>query len=85
MFGGRMEEEVVVITSKGQMTIPKRLRQKFGLREGSKVLAVETDVGVLIKPLPSLKDSMGIDSQVLLNTDIHKEIRQLRSKATVID
>lgn len=45
------------VTSKGQATIPKDLREKFGV--GKKVAVVETKEGILLKPLPSPKDDFG--------------------------
>ena len=49
--------KVVSITKKGQATIPKDLREKFGV--GNKVLVVETDEGILLKPLPQPEDDFG--------------------------
>jgi antitoxin PrlF len=49
--------KVVSITKKGQATIPKDLREKFGV--GNKVLVVETDEGILLKPLPKPEDEFG--------------------------
>ncbi len=43
-------EEVVTVTKKGQATIPKSMRVKH--RIGSKVLAVDTQQGVMLMPLP---------------------------------
>ena len=48
---------VVSITKKGQATIPKDLREKFGV--GNKVLVVETSEGILLKPLPRPEDDFG--------------------------
>ena len=48
---------VVSVTSKGQATIPKDLREKFGV--GKKIIVVETKEGILLKPLPSPKDDFG--------------------------
>jgi len=48
---------VVSVTKKGQATIPKDLREKFGV--GDKVLVVETDEGILFKPLPRPEDEFG--------------------------
>jgi AbrB family looped-hinge helix DNA binding protein len=53
----RIMLKVVSITRKGQATIPKELRDKFGLRD--KVLALETSEGVLIKPLPAPESDFG--------------------------
>lgn len=49
--------EVVSVTSKGQATIPKRLRQKYGIKK--KVLMEEDDRGILLRPIPSPSDDLG--------------------------
>ncbi len=43
--------ESSILTSKGQLLIPKRLRMKYGIKSGGKVIFEETDKGVLIKPM----------------------------------
>ena len=48
---------VVSVTKKGQATIPKDLRKKFGV--GDRVLVVETEEGILFKPLPRPEDEFG--------------------------
>ncbi len=48
---------VVSVTKKGQATIPKDLREKFGV--GDKVLVIETEEGILFKPLPRPEDDFG--------------------------
>jgi AbrB family looped-hinge helix DNA binding protein len=40
----------VKLTSKGQVTIPQALREKFGLLPETEVVFEEADGGVLIKP-----------------------------------
>ncbi len=37
------------MTSKGQVTIPKDLRDRFGLKEGEEVLMVPENEGILLK------------------------------------
>jgi len=37
------------MTSKGQVTIPKDLRDRFGLKEGEEVLMVPANGGILLK------------------------------------
>ena len=44
-----MTETVVTVTSKGQATIPKKLRQKHGIER--KAVVVDTKEGVLLKPI----------------------------------
>ena len=43
--------EIAVLTTKGQLLIPKRLRTKYGIKSGGKVIFEETDKGVLITPI----------------------------------
>ncbi len=45
------------VTRKGQATIPKRLREKFGIKD--RAIVVETNEGVLLKPLPKPEDDLG--------------------------
>ena len=53
-----MVEEIVSITKKGQATIPKKLREKYHLK--NKALVVEEEgKGILFKPLPSPHDEIG--------------------------
>lgn len=51
---------IITVTKKGQATIPKKLREKHKI--GKKALAVDTEEGVLFKPVldPSMeKGSLG--------------------------
>ena len=43
--------ETSVLTSKGQLLIPKRLRNKYGIKSGIKVAFEETSHGLIIKPM----------------------------------
>ncbi len=52
-----MTTAVTSVTKKGQATIPKKLREKFGIKD--KVIVVETDEGILLKPLPKPEEELG--------------------------
>ena len=43
--------ETSVLTTKGQLLIPKRIRNKYGIKSGVKIVFEETDKGVLITPM----------------------------------
>lgn len=43
--------ETSVLTSKGQLLIPRRLRKKYGIEAGIKVIFEETEGGVVIRPV----------------------------------
>lgn len=40
-----------VLTSKGQLLIPVKLRKKYGMESGMKMLFEETEGGVVIRPV----------------------------------
>ncbi|ERH00010.1 MAG: looped-hinge helix DNA binding domain, AbrB family [Haloquadratum sp. J07HQX50] len=52
------DPEVTTVTSKGQITIPSRLREEFGLEKGTKLMVVPTDYGLVLKKLelPSVEE-----------------------------
>ncbi|WP_336022307.1 AbrB/MazE/SpoVT family DNA-binding domain-containing protein [Halobellus salinisoli] len=37
------------VTEKGQATIPKELREKYGLKPGDQVVWMDTDEGIVVK------------------------------------
>ena len=55
--------EVVSVTKKGQATIPKRLRIKYGIK--TKLVVEETECGIVLKPLPSPEHDLGSLKDVL--------------------
>lgn len=52
------DPEVATVTAKGQITIPTRLRDQFDLEEGSKLMVVPTEHGLVLKKLdlPSVEE-----------------------------
>ncbi len=74
-----METEVVV-TKKGQMTIPARLRKKFKIEEGTRLEVVETEEGILFKPKKSSWDLIGSGAQFASVEEVKKELDKLREE-----
>jgi antitoxin PrlF len=52
------DPEVTTVSSKGQVTIPSRLRDELGLEQGTKLMVVPTDYGLVLKKieLPSVEE-----------------------------
>jgi len=48
---------IVRITCKGQVKIPKELREKYGFK--NRAIVVATPEGILFKPLPSPEEEFG--------------------------
>ena len=84
--------EISVLTSKGQLLIPKRLRTKYGIKSGGKVIFEETDKGVLITPVNEqyFKSFAGIlkagnlkeDMKKMKEEEKHLEDRKLHLRKT---
>jgi len=51
--------QVATVTSKSMVSIPVRIREKYGIREGSKVEFVESEEGLLLVPVRSLTELRG--------------------------
>lgn len=71
--------ETSVLTTKGQLLIPKRIRNKYGIKSGVKVIFEETDDGVIIKPINEqyFKSFRGI----LKSTGrLHEEMKQMKDE-----
>lgn len=71
--------EVVNVSPKGQILIPKTLREKHGVTPGSKVQILETQNGLFIKPAP--KDPIDaacgfLEGDFSLTQDLIKEHRK---------
>jgi AbrB family looped-hinge helix DNA binding protein len=43
---------IAQISSKGQLLIPKKIRNKYGVKPGGRVHLLEQTEGILIKPAP---------------------------------
>lgn len=54
-----MTTKEIVVTRRGQVTIPLKLRRKFGIEANSKVEIVEEDGKIVIKKIPRFFDLMG--------------------------
>ncbi|WP_255193815.1 AbrB/MazE/SpoVT family DNA-binding domain-containing protein [Natronobeatus ordinarius] len=60
MVSSTTEPEIVRVSQKGQATIPKPLREKFGIDTPGEVFVYEEDERIVIEPVPSLEELGGI-------------------------
>jgi antitoxin PrlF len=68
--------EVVSVTKKGQATIPKKLRKKYGIKD--KVLIEENENGIILKPLPSPNDDFGSLKTVFKGRTAQELLKEVR-------
>ncbi len=74
-----METEVVV-TRKGQITMPAKLRAKFKIEEGTRLEVVETDEDILFKPRKSTIDLAGSGAKHATPQEMKKLLGKLREE-----
>lgn len=72
------EEAIVTVTKKGQATIPKKLRERHKI--GKKVLVIDTEQGVLLRPVPSPLDEKGSIKKFFKGTTSGQLIKEARSE-----
>jgi AbrB family looped-hinge helix DNA binding protein len=70
----------VVVTKKGQTTIPARLRKKFKIEEGTHLEVIETEDGILFKPKKSFWDLIGSGAPYATVEEIKKELDKMRAE-----
>ena len=70
----------VVVTRKGQTTIPAKLRKKFKIEQGTRLEVIETKEGILFKPKLSMWDLAGSGSRFATVEEIKKRLDELRAE-----
>ena len=64
----------VLVTRKGQVTVPVELRRKYGIEEGMKMIVEDCGSGIILKVVPRLEDLVGIDAGKI---DVEKSLEKL--------
>ena len=75
-----MTTEELVVTRKGQVTIPIKLRRKYGIEESSKVEIIEEDGKIVIKKLPSFLDLVGSSAGKATVEEVKKMLDEMRAE-----
>lgn len=60
MASNTQSPEIVRVSQKGQATIPKSLREKFGIDTPGEVFIYEEGERIVVEPVPSFEDLGGI-------------------------
>lgn len=89
MSSSTTDPEIVRISRKGQATIPKPLREKFGIETPGEVFVYEEDGRIVVEPVPSLDELHGIHAgdhepgEVLSKTREMDETARRREEAEI--
>ena len=74
--------ETVTVTSKGQVTIPSKLRRDLRIEEGEKLLVIREDDTIRIIPIPKLSRLAGVDEALFKGKKPSAEIEATRKEWT---
>lgn len=74
------EAETVTISSKGQVTLPSKLRKKLKLAKGEKLLVVSEDNVIKLVPVPKLSKLAGVDEGLFANRKPSEELVNMRKE-----
>ncbi len=75
-----LSEQTVLVTRKGQVTIPVSKRKKYGIREGMQVLMSDSSEGIMIKPITPIEDLAGVDANKISLEQMRKKLDNLRTQ-----
>jgi AbrB family looped-hinge helix DNA binding protein len=56
-----MTKETATVTSKSMVTIPARIRRKYGIKDGDKIEFVDSNGSILLIPIKGLEELRGVD------------------------
>ncbi len=70
---GKKKEYIHTVTKLGTVTIPVPIRRKYGITKGSKLKIVDTDDGIKLIPMITIKNMFGVDKE---KGDVIKELLQ---------
>jgi looped-hinge helix DNA binding domain, AbrB family len=74
--------ETVTVTSKGQVTIPSRLRRELKIVNGEKLLIVREGNVIKMIPVPKLSNLAGVDKDLFKGRKPSEEIETMRKEWT---
>ncbi len=70
----------VVVTRKGQTTIPAKFRVKYRIEEGTRLEVVDTEEGILFKPKKSTIDLAGSGAKYATSKEMKELLGKLREE-----
>ena len=70
--------EIIRVSKKGQATIPKELRERFGIETPGKVLIHEEEGKIVVEPLPSVEDMQGVHAGRYEKGEVLEHLREMK-------
>ena len=80
MSSNTKEPTVVRVSQKGQATIPKGLREKFGIEAPGEVFVYEEEGRIVVEPVPSPDELHGIHADGHERGEATERVRELKAE-----
>ncbi|PSP49743.1 AbrB/MazE/SpoVT family DNA-binding domain-containing protein [Halobacteriales archaeon QH_7_69_31] len=80
MASSTSEPEIVRVSQKGQATIPKPLREKFGIETPGEVFIYEEGDRIIVEPVPSLEELHGIHAGDHESGEVLAKVREMNEE-----
>ena len=64
-----MNIEIVKLSSRGQLVLPLSIRKRFGIGKGEKLVLVEKDGTVVLRPLKQIKADLEDELYLMLKAE----------------
>lgn len=80
MASSTNDPEVVRVSQKGQATIPKGLREKFGIETPGEVFVYEEEGRIVIEPVPSPDELHGIHAGEREHGKVLERVRKMKDE-----
>ena len=77
--------EVIRVSKKGQATIPKKLRERFGIETPGKVLIHEAEGKIIVEPLPTVEDMQGAHAGRFEKGDVLEHLQEMKREDTQLE
>jgi antitoxin PrlF len=72
--------EIIRVSKKGQATIPKELRERFGIETPGKVLIHEEEGKIVVEPLPSVEEMQGVHAGRYEKGDVLEHLQEMKEE-----
>jgi antitoxin PrlF len=80
MYSNTADGEVIRVSKKGQATIPKELRERFGIETPGKVFIYEAEGKIVVEPLPSVEEMQGVHAGRYETGEVLGHLREMKEK-----
>ena len=80
MSSSTNDPEIVRVSRKGQTTIPKPLREKFGIETPGEVFIYEEGDRIIVEPVPSLEELHGIHAGDHEPGEVLAKVREMKNE-----